>query len=150
MQVLCTRPIQCIRKGHPGRAANITILTGRSRPPSMVRRLTKVLIYNCTAWDLSRRTAQINLWWKGGMLWRHITSVSFTACSSMVRVCGHMWEKNQPICVRETWFESKSADRWIKLYCITSFGVCKKYISWLLFIAFYKMWQGRSLIHLFI
>lgn len=85
VQALYTRRIQSNSKGHPGIAADITVLTGRSRPPSMVSRLTEVLIYNWTDWDFSWHTAQINLWWKRGMLWRQIKSVSFTACSNILK-----------------------------------------------------------------
>lgn len=87
------------QEGPPRIRADITVLTGRSRPPSMVSRLTKVLIYNWTDWDFSWYTAQINLWWKRGMLWRHIKSVSFTACSNIVRICVHVW-KTPTVC---TW-----------------------------------------------
>lgn len=49
VHVLCwlpTRPIQSNCMGHPGRGSDITVLTGRSGPPSMVSRLTQVLTYN--------------------------------------------------------------------------------------------------------
>lgn len=85
VQALYTRPFQSNCRGHPGMAAGITVLTGRSGPPSMVSRLTQVLINNWTDWDLSWCTAQINLWWKRGMLWRHIKSVSCTAWNGSIR-----------------------------------------------------------------
>lgn len=49
---LYTRPFHCNCTGHPVMAADITVLTGRSGPPSMVSGLTQVLIYNWTEWGL--------------------------------------------------------------------------------------------------
>lgn len=84
-----SRTIQSHSRGHPGIAADITVLKGRSRPPSMVSRLARVLIYNWPDVDLSWCTEHIYLWWERGMLWRHMKLVSFPAWNEKPNLSRH-------------------------------------------------------------
>lgn len=69
--------------GHPGMAADIAVLTGRSRPPSMVSRLTQVLIYNWTDWALS---------WQ---LYSMVEERNALKVCKVSTICGLEWKINE-------------------------------------------------------